>query len=177
MMDIPSRSFGSNPEWYCPNDDKLLTIFNCTFPLPSQHSWTLFQFSTKIATRVISDLQMQAITMDEWQRLPKIGKHVGTIGQNMSNLWAWTLAFRGSPTPNRCARSQALQHECGKEALEGDSMSRLGQSLVLRPLDRQSCWPVATTPQRLVEAKNFSRNCSKHLMDGERKTHQLLKSY
>jgi hypothetical protein len=26
MADIPSRKFGSNPEWYCCNDDKLLTL-------------------------------------------------------------------------------------------------------------------------------------------------------
>ncbi len=47
MTDIQSWSFGSNPEWHCRNDDKLLTLFNCTFPLPLQQSWTVFQFSTK----------------------------------------------------------------------------------------------------------------------------------
>jgi hypothetical protein len=74
---------------------------------------------------------MQAITMDKWQRLPKIGKHVVKIGKNMSNQWAWTLIFRGSPKPNRCAHSQVLQHECGMEALDRNSTSRLGQLLAL----------------------------------------------
>jgi hypothetical protein len=156
MMDIPPRSFGSTLEWHCCNDNELLMLLKCTFPLPSQQSWTVFQFSTKIATRVISTLQMQAITMDKWQQLPQIGKHVGTIRQNMSNLWAWTLTFRGSPTPNGCMRSQTLQHKCSKEASDRDSPSRLGQLLTLsQPLDRGLRWPVSTTPQKLVEAKQL----------------------
>jgi hypothetical protein len=86
----------------------------------SHHSNLGFQFSTKIATRVISALQTQAITMDKWHQLLKIGRHIGTIGPNMSNLWAPTLTFRGSPTPNKCVLSQALQHKCSKDSLDKD---------------------------------------------------------
>jgi len=45
IADIPSRSFGSNPAWHCNNDDALLTLFNSTFPLPSQQSWTVFHLN------------------------------------------------------------------------------------------------------------------------------------
>jgi hypothetical protein len=36
--------------------------------------------------RVISALQMKGITLEEWQRLPKIGKPIGQIEKNMSDL-------------------------------------------------------------------------------------------
>jgi hypothetical protein len=36
IADIPSRSFGSNQNRRCDTDNNLLTLFNSTFPLPSQ---------------------------------------------------------------------------------------------------------------------------------------------
>ena len=35
MTDIPSRSFGSVPQWHCKTDTDLLTLFNAKFPLPN----------------------------------------------------------------------------------------------------------------------------------------------
>ena len=57
IADVPSRSFGSNPAWHCPTDSEFLTLFNSTFPLPSQNSWTGFHLTSKIAMRVISTLR------------------------------------------------------------------------------------------------------------------------
>ena len=71
LTDIPSRSFGSDAAWYCKTDTQLLTLFNKTFPLPNQASWTVFRPSSKLAMRVISILRMRAFTADEWRRLPK----------------------------------------------------------------------------------------------------------
>jgi hypothetical protein len=34
MTDIPSRSFGSEPKWFCQTDADLRTLFNTLFPLP-----------------------------------------------------------------------------------------------------------------------------------------------
>jgi hypothetical protein len=45
MTDIPSRSFGSEQKWHCPTDTDFLTLFNSLFPLPTQHSWTLYRMS------------------------------------------------------------------------------------------------------------------------------------
>ncbi len=42
MTDIPSRSFGCEPKWHCRTDKQFLTLFNSTFPLPMQDSWTGF---------------------------------------------------------------------------------------------------------------------------------------
>ena len=87
IADIPSRSFGSNPAWHCDTDDKLLTLFNSTFPLPFQISWTVFRLSSKAVMRVISALRMQPFVLDDWRRLPSPGKLVGDIGTPTSHLW------------------------------------------------------------------------------------------
>ena len=63
MTDIPSRSFGSEPKWFCKDDTELLTLFNKTFPIPQQNSWTAFQPSSAICMRVISVLRTSENTL------------------------------------------------------------------------------------------------------------------
>ena len=65
MTDIPSRSFGSEPKWHCHSDDQLLTLFNSLFPLPNKNSWTVFQLSNDISTKLISVLRMQHFEMGD----------------------------------------------------------------------------------------------------------------
>ncbi len=105
LTDIPLRSFGSVQEWHCPLDDDLLTLFNKKIPLPKQASWTCFQFNTNVTTRVISALQMKGITLADWQRLPRIGKHIGQIGRHMSGLWdcvGQNKIRHNKPTMDKC---------------------------------------------------------------------------
>ena len=83
MTDIPSRSFGSEEKWHCKSHTELLTLFNMSFPLPKQHSWTVFQFFYAVGMRATSVLQTKDFTLDKWRRLPKVGNHVGTIWQPM----------------------------------------------------------------------------------------------
>jgi hypothetical protein len=106
LTNIPSRSFGSKTEWVCKNDSNLLAIFNRTFLLPKQASRTTFRFTTKMTTCVTSVLRMMGTTLDEWQRLPKIGQHTRDIRQTMSGLWDWTLSYRGLGTPRACVSSR-----------------------------------------------------------------------
>ena len=94
VTDIPSRSFGSNPAYFCKTHDELKTLFDKKFPLPNQTSWTVFQPSYKIIMRVISVLRMHITTADEWRRLTARGKNVGRIGPSTSNLWEWILGFK-----------------------------------------------------------------------------------
>jgi len=149
MTDIPSRSFGSVPEWHCRTNHDLLTLFNRTFPLPGQGYWTVFQLNSALAMKVTSVLRMRHTTLEEWRRLPKIGAHIGKIGPPMSNLWGWTLTYRGSHSYIECESSQASRQECDKAATVEDAASRLAQSLALsRPLARRSRWPVRETQQK-----------------------------
>ena len=67
MTDIPSRSFGSENKWHCKNDAELLNLFNSQFPLPNQASWSVYRPSKGIYMRVLSVLQMQVTSMDEWR--------------------------------------------------------------------------------------------------------------
>jgi len=149
LMDIPSRSFGSVREWKCKSDTDFLTLFNTKFPLPQQASWTVFRFGSKVITRVISALWMKGIMLVEWQRLPRIGKHTGQIGQNMSGLWDWTLLYRGLSTRLGCVPSQDSPQGSGRDFLGGESASQLEWSLALsRPSDRRWHWCVDKTQQR-----------------------------
>jgi hypothetical protein len=154
LTDIPSRSFRSNPEWLCNNDSKLLTLFSCTFPLPEQASWTTFRFTTKMIMRVISVLRMTDIMLDEWRQLPKIGQHIGDIGQTTSGLWDWTLTYRGSGTPREYVSSQDSLPASAGGRMEGENESRLARLLALsQPLVRRSRWPVEKTPQIIGSEK------------------------
>jgi hypothetical protein len=108
MTDIPSRSFGSEPKWHCKTNDEFLTLFNKTFPLPSQESWTLYQLSSAISMKVISILRMQVFTMDAWRKLPKIGKNIGTVGSPTLRLWEWTLSYKKQTTSAAREHSQDL---------------------------------------------------------------------
>ena len=148
LADIPSRSFGSNSDWFCQDESALLTLFSRKFPLPRQASWTAFRFTKKMTTRLISVLQMKDFTLAEWRRLPKIGQHIGDSGQDIAGLWDWTLTYRGLSTRNGCVPSQDLLAASAEGPMAEGSESRLARSLALsRPLDRRSRWPVEKTQQ------------------------------
>jgi hypothetical protein len=154
LQTIPSRSFGSNPEWLCNDDSELLTLFSHMFPLPEQASWATLCFTTKMIMHVISVLRMTDITLDEWRRLPKIGQHIWDIGQTTSGLWDWTLTYRGLGTPREYVSSQDLLPASAGGCMEGENESRLARSLTLLwLLVRRSHWPVEKTPQILGSEK------------------------
>jgi len=149
MTDIPSRSFGSNPAWFCKTDAELLHLFNKTFPLPNQASWTVFSPSNAARMKVISVLRMQHSEMAEWQELRGSGKWVGEIGDPTSDLWEWTLGFRLRPTSKESAASPALQLASARAAMVEANQSKLAQSLGRsRPLARRSLWPLSATQQK-----------------------------
>ena len=149
IADIPSRSFGSNPAWHCDTDDKLLTLFNSTFPLPFQISWTVFRLSSKAVMRAISALRMQPFVLDDWRRLPSPGKLVGEIGTPTSHLWDSIRIYNRRPLNNEFDASPASHSASEQDTTDGDDRSRLqllqAQSL---PLDRRYPWPSEIIPQK-----------------------------
>jgi hypothetical protein len=149
LTDIPSRSFGSDATWHCNTDTELLTLFNLTFPLPNQGSWTVFRLSSEIAMRVISILRMKDFTADEWRRLPKKGRLIGSVGSPMSSLWEWTHTFNKRHTNTEFVPCLDLLHECDQASMAAESKYALAQSVAQsRPLARRSLWPMESTPQK-----------------------------
>ena len=147
MTDIPSRSFGSEQKWHCNSNNKLLTMFNNLFPIPSQNSWTVFQISYAVGMRVTSVLQMKDSTLEEWWRLPKVRKHAGAAGRPMSHLWEWTLSYRTPRSLTESASSQASHDESVQATTVKENRSKLEASLAQsRPLARQSLWPRIPIP-------------------------------
>ena len=141
MTDIPSRSFGSEPKWHCKSDAELLTLYNSSFPLPHQRSWTVYRPSNALSMRVCSVLRMRHTTMAEWTRLPKPGKFSTNIGAPSSHLWEWTLNYRVHRTSSGSDASQDLQRQHDVAILVKENKSKLAQSLgQSRPLARRSTW-------------------------------------
>jgi hypothetical protein len=143
MTDIPSRSFGSEAKWHCKTDNELLTLFNNSFPLPNQSSWTVYRPSSAITSRIMSVLANEVLEMDEWRRLPRPGRHTGEIGSGIANLWEWTLSFREEcPTMSSPGQSSASWEWSERENSDMDARSEL-QRFQQRslPLTRRSLWP------------------------------------
>ncbi len=131
------------------NQQQFTNPFQSKFSLPNQVSWTVFQFDIGMTTRVISALRMKGITLAEWQQLPRIGKHIGKTGPDMSDLWGMTLSYRGCGTRQECVSSQGLQQEYAEASTGKGSKSKLERSLALsRPLDRRLCWPMPKPPKK-----------------------------
>ena len=144
MTDIPSRSFGDPPKWHCKSDEELLTLYNSHFPLPNQNSWTVYQVSSRISTRILSVLRMQLISLDEWRRLPSRGRHTGVVGSPMPHLWEWTLTYRMPRSSNASELSRDSQQlsEWGTSIAAGVK-SELRRYLQLsQPLARRALWPM-----------------------------------
>ena len=159
ITDIPSRSFGSEPKWHCKTDTDLLTLFNSRFPLPSQNSWRVFQISDALATKLTSLLLTKDFVLDEWKRLPRIGKHIGNTGFATAGLWEWTLTYRIAPPPSKSgsAPSPASEHESVVASTVEDAKSELTRQLALsRPLGRPSRWTQKSTQPRSEEVTNSS---------------------
>ena len=166
MTDIPSRSFGSVKKWHCKTNNDLLVLFNKTFSLPNQASWTVFQPSSEITTRVISVLQMKVFTLDEWRRLPRLGKSIGTSGPAMSDIWDWTLRYRVSPTTGRSEASQALHLESARVGMETEAKSELVRSVARsRPLARRAQWPMELIPPRYLDPTSWHQGSNSKWTD------------
>jgi hypothetical protein len=149
ILDVPSRSFGSNPAWHCTSDTKFLTLFNSLFHLPFQNYWTGFHLSSKVVMHVISTLQKRHSNLEEWRRLPELGDRVGTIGTPTSNLWEWTHIYRLPPLDTAAGASWGLLLGSDLDTLVEDSRSKLAQSLAQSQLlARRSRWTQTPTQQR-----------------------------
>jgi hypothetical protein len=125
ILDVPSRSFGSNPAWKCDTDADLLTLFNPMFPLPHQNSWMVFHLNCKVVMHVTSALRMTHFALDDWRRLPRSGQHVGEIGAHKSNLWEWIPTLTTHPLTPECPASQDLHSEHDPASTAEDDRSKV----------------------------------------------------
>jgi hypothetical protein len=141
MTDLPLRSFGSEPKWYCTTDTDLPTLFNRKFPIPQQQSWTVFRISHAIFTKVLSVLRIQHTGMEGWRRLPVTGKFVGNTGTPTAGLWEWTLTYRVSSKRTSADTSWASQGQSELDAMVAGVKSEVEQHLRRsRPLGRRLSW-------------------------------------
>ena len=146
MADIPSRSWGSEQKWLCKTDLDLLTLFNCTFPLPGQQSWSVYRPSFAISMRVTSVLRMRFFSMDEWRRLPEIGRFIGATGPPTAQLWELTLSYRRSLSKTPLDSSQDSPPGSAVDTMGTNTKCQLERSVRRsRPLARRLPWSAAST--------------------------------
>ena len=144
MTDIPSCSFGSEPNWHRKTDADLPALFNNP---PNQQLCIIFCPSYKLITRVILLLRMKPTTMEMWRRLPNAGTFSGTIGVATLDLWEWTLTFRKPRSQRECSYCLATQPKSDGQISDKDTRCKVDKYLKRsRPLARKSPWPSTTTP-------------------------------
>ena len=87
MADAASRWFKDDTKYETDLPDTVfLPRFNAAFPLPQGASWKRFHFSSKIITRVISELVGPPLNMASWMQITKRGGSFGKTGVAMSSL-------------------------------------------------------------------------------------------
>jgi hypothetical protein len=121
LTDIPSRSFGWTTDWHFEDDLKFLTFFNARFPLPLQNCWTGFCLNNAVSSKVISELLMQASSMDAWRRLPKLGRKYGKSGRPIAEPLELIRTWTASPLPQLPGSAQVLEADYEKGNVEGPS--------------------------------------------------------
>ena len=143
IADIPSRSFEYNHAWHFCDDQKFLTFFNKTFPLPQQQCWTMCQLSTAIKLKCVRVLVTRESEMRDWKRLPRIGKDIGGAGKTSRGLWEWILSSSQSKsdgTPKH-GHSSPLEGASGEAFVEEVNRSLATQLHQRSPqLERRSPW-------------------------------------
>ena len=111
MADTASRTFHRNTATnttFAINDDEFLLTFNSSFPL-QDHSWQGFRLSSKITSRVFSELKGEASTLASWRRLTRKGSAIGTIGDCSSHRSVmWTPCLQTSPPTSASNSSPPL---------------------------------------------------------------------
>eukprot|EP00978_Attheya_sp_CCMP212_P043750 scaffold290901_cov28-Attheya_sp.AAC.1 len=81
MADAASRWFKDDSKYETDLPDTVfLPRFNAAFPIPQGASWKRFHFSSKMITRVISELVGPPLSMASWMRITKRGGSFGKTG-------------------------------------------------------------------------------------------------
>ena len=145
IADIPSRSFGYKHAWHFRDDQKFLTFFNKTFPLPHQQSWAMCQLSSGIQSRCVRALATKESEMRVWQKLPEIGKSFGGTGKTSHGLWEWILTSSQSVSDGKKKQGPSSRSEASSGRAFVEMVNRsLAQLLEERSpqLERRSPWLV-----------------------------------
>ena len=67
----------------------------------------------------------EALTLDDWRRLPAVGKSIGTIGNSTRRLWEWTPTYRMPQSKSEFASSQGLQPESAQDSMVKETKSKI----------------------------------------------------
>ena len=87
----------------------------------------------------------------------------------MSDLWDWTLTYRGQSTRPKCASSQGLLPEFDKAATAGESASKAGTVIgAITAIGQEIALACGTNPTKIAGSKRLLPQLSQ-ILDGWRK--------
>ena len=99
MADVASRKHSTDPHTFLSN-------FSTTFPPPQNTSWTLFQFSDKLISKLFSVLCPKHLETALWRRLNVRDCAIGQLGQrgllSISPLFTPTYTKSADQTRLNC---------------------------------------------------------------------------
>ena len=167
MSDVASRKHDPSPHAF-------LIFFTTTFPPPQNQSWTLYQFNSKIASKVFSELRHKPSTLASWHRLKQHAGAFGTLGPNgyasISLNTILTSTTQAAPTKQRCWLP--LPTMCAQAAFEEPSAKFAPKQSKgrLEPSARCSFW-TENKALRDLQKKAILRQSSNSWKATKRPTH------
>jgi hypothetical protein len=102
MADIASRTFrgtSATSETFTLSDDEFLQKFSNSFPLQNA-SWRGFRVSSKLSSRIFSELRGETSTLGSWLQITTKGSAIGVFGSTTSpRSVVWTPCSPHCQTP------------------------------------------------------------------------------
>ena len=155
MADVASRTFSRHTvsdSTFKITDSEFLHMFSSKFPLQDT-SWNIFRLSTKLSSRIFSELRGQTSTLGSWLRITTRGSVIGHIGKPTSDRsLTWMPCSPMSQSPPASTSSWASPAESAAAITGMDVRSALApyRSRYVpsgRPLNWKDC-PTPPTAAR-----------------------------
>jgi len=143
MADVASRKHSTNNKTF-------LTDFSHTFPPPQDASWTLFQFSNNITSKVFSELLNQQSTLESWRRLSKKGHGFGQLGNDSSTLILTELTPNSVHSHNQ---NESMCWSCSHNMCDPEAFLQENEKFA----PKQSKYRYAPLPRSLKWTDNLTR--------------------
>ena len=156
MADISSRAFKQGDSFS--HQIPLANLFNKKIPLPQQNYWTELKIPAKLTSRVMSCVRGEQLTMESLLKLPKLGKNIGNIGQNMSTNGDKMSSSRMQHPYKKESYSQHLLQGSGQASTAEELRSKFLRSKKrLRPSPRPQNWQDNKVPFTKMTKRTFSQ--------------------
>ena len=172
MADVASRKHSIDPHTFLSN-------FSTTFPPPQNTSWTLFQFSNRLISKLFSVLCPKHLETALWRRLNVRGCAFGQLGKrgSLSISPLFTPTYNKSVDQTRLNCWQPSHIMCDPVAFQQENTKYVPKRSRWHsaPLARKSNWTDNRT-RWLKRKENIQRRLVSFSKATNEKTHNQLQN-